>query len=117
LGKAGNLVTHVDHPTLKQGEDCRLVLDDENLGHARASANDPRENEPTEAMHALDKREREAMTAMVLMPASNGDAVLCKLEAVESMLVWSYRVGVPRYPSAIMAVASIRADLLALDIA
>jgi hypothetical protein len=82
---------------------------------ARADIYAAREDDGDEAADKRFARERAAELALVSMPAPSGygGAVQQKFELLESMVATDYEAGEPAYPLVVLAVASIKADLLA----
>ena len=59
-------------------------------------------------------RVRAAEIALIATPAPIGWQVLQKLEFVESMIAHNFEAGEPKYPLAILALAAVKADMLAI---
>ena len=81
---------------------------------ARSATCDPALDESDAVANERDKRLRDAEFALVGTRAPYGWAVMQKLEFVEGLVANDYEAGKPAYPLAILALASVKADMLAI---
>ena len=81
---------------------------------AKAAAFDPAADESDIAAEKRSDRLMAAEFALVATPAPLGWAVLMKLEFVEGLIAHEFENGKSTYPLAVLALASVKADMLVI---